>query len=96
MEHPPAFRVHLQRAIDIAGSQAKLAIRTKEIGSEIKQQHISYLMREGHKISAEQAMAVDTATNGAVSKHDLRPDIFGPRAETASNSAGETEEALNG
>lgn len=56
------------------GSQAKLA---EVIGCS--QQQISYLLK-AKSISAEMAMKIDTATNGAVSKNDLRPDIFGTRA----------------
>ncbi|WP_353057817.1 YdaS family helix-turn-helix protein [Devosia sp. YIM 151766] len=39
------------------------------------QQQIAYLLKASN-ITAEMAIAVDTATDGAVSRHQLRPDIF--------------------
>ena len=66
------IRTHVERAVLRYGSQAKLA---EAIGRS--QQQISYLM-SAKSISAEMAAKLDRATEGEVSKHDLRPDIFGP------------------
>lgn len=35
------------------------------------------------KASHKLARAIETATSGAVTRHDLRPDIFGPVPELA-------------
>lgn len=71
-------RSHILRAIAIHGSQVKLA---KEAGCS--QQYISWLLKDGNRqVSAEMAIAFENATNGAVKKSDLRPDIFAER-ETA-------------
>ncbi|WP_373426813.1 hypothetical protein [Neorhizobium galegae] len=43
------------------------------------QQFISWLLNDAEQITAEVAAACDAATGGVVSKHDLRPDLFGPR-----------------
>lgn len=70
------FRPHIERAIEIHGSQVKLA---HAIGCS--QQYISWLLSEAKQISAEKAVEFEKATGGAVSRHDLRPDIFGPATE---------------
>ena len=65
------FHEHIKAAVEFAGSQARLA---EVMGCS--QQQISYLLK-AKSISAEMAIAVDAATAGKVSKHVLRPDIFG-------------------
>ena len=67
----PNFRDHIQRAVNLAGSQQALA---KQIG--LSQQGISWLLNEAPKVSAEIALAIDRATQGRVRKEQLRPDIF--------------------
>ncbi|MGE0232695.1 MAG: transcriptional regulator [Flavobacteriaceae bacterium] len=67
------FRTHIERAIRARGSQAKLAQ-----AAGCSQQYISWLLNEAGQISAEKAIAFERATEGTVSRHDLRPDIFGP------------------
>lgn len=61
---------HLHRAIELCGSQQALA---KQIG--LSQQGVSYLLK-ARTVSAETAVAIERATNGAVSRRDLRPDLF--------------------
>jgi len=68
-----SFREHIKRAIDLAGSQAKLAE-----GMGCSQQYISWLLKEATKISGDMAVACERATNGGVTRTDLRPDLFGP------------------
>lgn len=68
----------LQRAVDICGSQSELARR---LGGKIKQQHVHYWLENG--LSAVQAIPIERAVNGAVTRHDLRPDVFGEKAEAA-------------
>lgn len=64
-------RSALEQAIFAAGSQAALA---SAIG--VSQQAISYWIKKGHKVPAEMVLAVERASR--VSRHELRPDIFGP------------------
>ncbi len=67
MEQPNA----LQRAIDAAGSQAALSER---IGAS--QQLISYWLKKATRgVPAEYVLVIEGATG--VSRHDLRPDIYG-------------------
>lgn len=71
------FKAHVERAIEKFGSQAKLAAAL-----DCSQQQISYLLN-AKSISAEMAKKLDEVTGGEVSRHDLRPDIYGPKEEVA-------------
>lgn len=64
----------LQKAIDRAGSQAKLAAL---IGK--RQSHVSMWVKRG-RVPADMCAPIEQAVDGAVTRHDLRPDIFGERA----------------
>lgn len=66
----------IARAIRLKGRQADLA---REIGCA--QQTVSKLLYKEIPITAEVAVAIDRATKGAVSKHSMRPDLFGRRVE---------------
>lgn len=62
----------LERAIKFFGGQVPLA---KKIGRT--QQHISWALRnERGKISKKDAIKIERATNGLVTRAELRPDIF--------------------
>lgn len=61
----------IQRAIESVGSQADLARLL-----EVLPQHITNWKKRG--VPAERCIAIETATDGAVTRHDLRPDVFGP------------------
>lgn len=67
----------LEAAVAAAGSQSELARR---IG--VRQGYIWRWLRAG-KIAAEYVLAVEAATGGAVTRHDLRPDVFGPAPSAA-------------
>jgi DNA-binding transcriptional regulator YdaS (Cro superfamily) len=79
------FRDDIQHAIELMGSQSKLAT---ELGCT--QQAISFLLSDRCKnISAEMAAKIDRATGGQVSKEKLRPDVFGlPVRQDAPENAG--------
>lgn len=65
------FRPHVEKAIGLYGSQAKLAA---EMGCS--QQYISWLLKDADQVSAEMAVAFERVTSGQVSRSDLRPDLF--------------------
>jgi DNA-binding transcriptional regulator YdaS (Cro superfamily) len=67
----------IQKAIDLIGTQAALGVK-----AGVSQQHISRLLGERQRITAETAIRIERATDGAVSRHDLRPDLY-PRDEPA-------------
>lgn len=72
-------RPEISAAIEIVGSQAKLA---DAIG--VKQQTISKLFTgERKRVSAEIAVGIHNATSGKVPKWVLRPDLFDAPMERA-------------
>lgn len=66
-----SFRDHIRRAVEIKGSQSKLAV-----DAGCTQQAISFLLTDAETISAEMAIKIDRATGGTVPKEKLRPDLF--------------------
>lgn len=62
----------IKSAVAIAGSQSELARR---IG--VRQGHV-WRWLHGQKVYAKYVLAIEAATG--VSRHDLRPDIFGPKS----------------
>ena len=61
----------IEKVIKLFGSQPATA---DAIGCS--QQQVSYMLF-APKVTAEMALKIDAATSGAISKHTLRPDIFG-------------------
>lgn len=61
----------LQRAVEIVGGQTALA---EKLG--VKQGHIWYWLNKANRAPAEQAIAIEAATGGQVTRHQLRPDIY--------------------
>lgn len=64
----------LDRAIEHMGGVGKLAVA---IG--LRQNVVGNWRLRG-QVPAERCVAVEKATAGAVTRHDLRPDVFGPPA----------------
>lgn len=66
----------LERAIEHAGGQTALA---KKLG--VKQANVwTWLNRvKGETPPAEFCLGIEVATAGAVSRYELRPDVFGAR-----------------
>jgi len=60
----------IARAVDAAGSQRQLARLTG-----YSQHAIWHALQRG-RVSAEMALKIEIATDGAVTARDLRPDIF--------------------
>lgn len=61
----------LHRAKDILGSQDDLA---RVVG--VKQPSVSNKLRKGKCVPAEWCLPIEQATEGKVTRHDLRPDIY--------------------
>jgi DNA-binding transcriptional regulator YdaS (Cro superfamily) len=66
----------IETAVTIAGSQSELARR---IG--VRQGYVWRWLRSIQKVPAERCAAIERATNGAVKREQLRPDVFGPDTE---------------
>lgn len=62
----------LDLAIKCVGSGAELARRLGVVPMTVTQ------WRRRKRVPAERCAAIEQLTNGAVTRHDLRPDVFGP------------------
>jgi DNA-binding transcriptional regulator YdaS (Cro superfamily) len=67
----------LHRAIQIAGSQAELARR---IGKS--QAHVAQWLRR-RSVGPTCCIPIEKAVGGAVTRYELRPDVFGPPPQPA-------------
>ncbi|MBA2589368.1 MAG: helix-turn-helix domain-containing protein [Alphaproteobacteria bacterium] len=64
----------LKTAIAQLGSQVAVA---RVAG--VSPQAVSEIVRRGRRVPAEWCRAIEQATGGAVSPHDLRPDLYPPK-----------------
>lgn len=71
----------LTRAVDLAGGQSELARRLQAQGLQVKQQNIDYWIRFSKKAPGKFARGIETATDGQVTRYELRPDVFGDTPE---------------
>lgn len=69
------WKEHLQRAVDIFGGQRALGAA---IGKS--QQYVWNLLNGSKVVKAEVAIQIELATDGEVTRAQLRPDIFGQAA----------------
>jgi DNA-binding transcriptional regulator YdaS (Cro superfamily) len=60
----------IQRAADLVGGQSALA---RKLGCT--SQAVSKMCSTG-RVPAERVLAVESAVEGAVSRHELRPDLY--------------------
>lgn len=73
----------LERAIEIAGGQSALAAKIKR-----QQGHVHYWLRHAKAgVPPSAAIDIENALDGQISRHDLRPDIFGPSKATPEGEA---------
>lgn len=72
----------IAKAIALLGGQSALAQR-----AGLSQQHISKLLAGERRISAEVATAIEAATKKKVTRQELRPDLWPPRAPRNQGSA---------
>lgn len=67
------------KLIDYISDMARRAELAKAVTSS--PDYLWQVATDRRKASHELAKSIERATNGAVSRHDLRPDIFGPAPE---------------
>lgn len=65
------MKTPLERAIAVVGTQAALA---KKLG--VKPQHVWNWLNRDKKVPAEQVIPIEEATDGKVSRHELRSDLY--------------------
>jgi DNA-binding transcriptional regulator YdaS (Cro superfamily) len=68
----------LKRAVKVVGSQAALA---KALG--VKPQHVWNWLNRDQRVPAEQVLPIEAATEGKVTRHELRPDLYPPERAIA-------------
>jgi len=61
----------LHRAKDILGSQQAVA---DAVG--VKQPSVHGILTHGKKVPAEWCLPLEKATNGQITRHQLRPDLY--------------------
>lgn len=71
----------LDRAIDVFGTQEALAA---SLG--IRSPSISEWRKRG-QVPAERCIAIETACSGAVTRYELRPDVFGEPPKVGRHAA---------
>lgn len=67
----PSGILALRRAKEILRKQAVLA---EAVG--VTQPSVAYMLRSGKRVPAEWCLPIERATKGAVTCHDLRPDLY--------------------
>ena len=76
--NPEVVTALVSQAVQLLGSQQKLA---SAVG---RSQNAVFHAKSTGRVTAEMALAIDRATGGAVSRHQLRPDVYGvPDAGTS-------------
>lgn len=75
------MNIAFSKAVEIAGSQTKVAIGiSKIVGKTVHQPAIHYwLYKSASGVPADYCPAIEQITNGAVTKSDLRPDLWPPQ-----------------
>lgn len=69
----------VRKAVEIVGSQKRLAERLSEVmGRSIKQQHVWRWLNTVRVIAAEFVIPIELVTDGQVTRHELRPDLYPP------------------
>ena len=71
MDHDTQSRDALQRAVEHFGGQSALGRAL-----ERRQSVIAYWLYHAREIPAAAAIAIEKATGGAVTRQELRPDLF--------------------
>ncbi|OGA14494.1 MAG: hypothetical protein A3H32_11775 [Betaproteobacteria bacterium RIFCSPLOWO2_02_FULL_63_19] len=64
--------VALNRAIEQVGGQSALA---RACG--VKQGHVWHWLNKSRRVPADHVLAIEAATGSAITRYELRPDIFG-------------------
>ena len=75
-DHPnPNWKALVDRAVEVVGNDQKLADRigcSRQWVARMRDRSV----KGAKNISAAHAKAIETATAGVVTRHELRPDIF--------------------
>lgn len=64
-------KTKLEQAVKILGGQSATA---RALG--VSQPNVYYWLHQAKVVPAEYAIPIELATKGAVTRHDLRPDLY--------------------
>lgn len=78
----------IKQAQQIIGGTSAMALA---IG--VKPPTVSQWIAGKRRVPAERCMAIEQATNGEVTRYDLRPDVFGPASASSCDSTQHREAA---
>ena len=67
---------NLKKAVAIAGGQRALARLISTPSRKVKQGHVWSWMYRSKRVPAEFVLPIEALTR--ISRHELRPDVFGP------------------
>lgn len=75
----------IERAVAIAGGQSALARLLSSDTKTVKQGHVWAWIYRDQRVPAEYVLLIEAQTG--VSRHELRPDVFGPLPPQSTNAA---------
>lgn len=85
MRDDEAMQIAFERAVALAKGQSALSRLLLSRGVKFSQQLIHHHLHKSRRCPAEHVLAVEAVTG--VSRHQLRPDVFGPEPELNSAQA---------
>jgi len=65
----------IQRACDLVGGQSALARILSAPANELTPQAVQYWCKK-NRVPAERVLAIEAATEGQVTRYELRPDLY--------------------
>lgn len=70
----------LREAVEWAGGQTPLARAIAAVQppgrTKVKQQHVWHWLNVSRSVPADHVLAIEQATGGHVTRHELRPDLY--------------------
>ncbi len=75
---------HLRRAVGLFDSQGEFANACSDTERTVKQGHVATWLTRGKKAPANMVLRIERATNGEVTRYQLRPDVFGKSSSAIS------------
>lgn len=67
----------LEKAVKLAGGQTQMAAKLSEVmGRRIRQGHVWKWLNDCPQVPAEYVLPIERVVDGAITRHDLRPDIY--------------------
>lgn len=73
----------LDIAINSLGGTSAIARLVDPSGEKIKQQHVWYWLKVANRVPADRVSLLHEATDGVLSRHLLRPDLYPAEGEAA-------------